>query len=539
MNSLYRKLRITDWWHWFVGLGAFLWILSRSGMNPKRITYPCQQAAIPIAASWVLAIVAFFAGSIILKRFAKLSATTVVIVGIAWFIGIYPDSSRSDDYSPASLPVWEVENPISTIYVMDSVPSTSGSLAAGDASVPDEYLNDPAIDTILQLMANDGIMLHKTALQPDGIVGADNIVVIKGNFQWTSRNTTSTDRIKGLVWQILQHPDGFTGEILVCDNTQNFGTGLAENDNNSEDELQSIPDVVNTFFAKGYPVYLRDWTDLWDVVASEYSDGDYDNGYVYETETRISYPKFQSPSGNHFISMRNGIWDSDIEEYDSSRLCIINFPVTKAHAMAGATLAVKNWIGLMTTAYWDPRYGGWENMHYTYYWGEYALVARAMAVTFPRLTLIDAAWVSGQNANVLLDLTNTKMLVASTDPVAASWYAAKYIVTPNATNPGMTDPDLPSARYYTTIRRWTTFLHDSTGYPCTHDSSLISVYDRYLTKKRIKLTDETFVDNMGGDGDGVPEAGETVQLIFDFANTYDDAITDLTINCALIPFSSR
>ena len=105
--------------------------------------------------------------------------------------------------------------------------------------------------------------MHKTSTHPAGIVGADNIVIIKGNFQWTSRNTTSTDRIKGLIWQILQHPDGFSGEILVCDNTQEIGTGINQDDNNSEDPNQSILDVVNTFNAKGHPVYYLDWNYEW------------------------------------------------------------------------------------------------------------------------------------------------------------------------------------------------------------------------------------------------------------------------------------
>jgi len=77
-------------------------------------------------------------------------------------------------------------------------------------------------------------------------VGSDNLDIIKGTFQWNSRNPTSTDRVKGLIWHILNPPDGFSGEILVCDNTQQIGTGINENDNNSEDPLQSIPDVVST-----------------------------------------------------------------------------------------------------------------------------------------------------------------------------------------------------------------------------------------------------------------------------------------------------
>ena len=243
-----------------------------------------------------------------------------------------------------TLLTWEVQNPVSTVFVMDSIPSTSGSLAAGNSTVPNEYLVDFAIDNLLVLMQSKNIYFHKTALHPSGIVGSDNIVVIKGNFQWTSRNTTSTDRIKGVIWKILQHPDGFTGEIIVCDNTQNYA--IDQNDNNSEDPQQSIVDVVNTFSSKGYPVSLRDWSNIYNVVVQEYSAGNYTEGFVYESATKISYPKFTSHYGHYNISLRYGIWNSNSSSYDLDRLCIIDFPVLKAHSWSGATIAVKNWVGV-------------------------------------------------------------------------------------------------------------------------------------------------------------------------------------------------
>jgi hypothetical protein len=327
------------------------------------------------------------------------------------------------------------------------------------------------------MMAEKNIFFHKTAAQPSGIVGSDNIVIIKGNFQWTSRNTTSTDRIKGFIWQILQHPNGFTGEILVCDNTQEIGTGINHGDNNSEDQAQSIVDVVNTFYSKGYPVYYLDWNYIWSVVAEEYSEGSYEDGFVYEPASKISYPKFQSPSEEQYISLRYGIWDSTSQAYNSEQLCIIDFPVLKAHSMAGSTIGVKNWIGVLTTAYANPRYGGWQQMHHQYLFGQYALVARVMSETYPELTILDAAWTSTQDPNVLAGVVNTKMLLASLDPSAVSWYAAKFILTPVALRPWETDPDRPNSKYRNNLTAWTACLQDS-GYTCTMDSIEISVYDR-------------------------------------------------------------
>jgi hypothetical protein len=506
MNSHKCRFNIKRYWFWLVGFFALLWILLRSGTNPKRLTYPCQRAAMPIATSWLLAVAAFFGGSLLLRRFAKVCGVGILIAGTIWFVGALPEFVKSEMKPLPSLPTWEVADPISTVFVMDSIPHTAGSLAAGNASVPDSCLPDPAIDTLLLMMEKKGIFLHKTIQHTDGLVGSDNVVVIKGNWQWTSRNTTSADRVKGLIWRILNHPDGFSGEILVCDNTQDIGTGINQQDNNSEDTAQSIPDVVNTFYAKGYPVHYLDWKYLWSTVAAEYSSGDYNDGYVYESWSKITYPKFRSPSGDYYISMRYGVWDSLSANYNSSRLCIIDFPVLKAHSMAGSTIAVKNWIGMLTTAYSSERFGGSTNMHNTYFFGTYALVARVMAATFPRLSIVDAAWTTTYGPSNLTWIQNTKMLLGSTDPVAVSWYAAKFVLTPIARYPDQTNPDNPGGSYNVKLINWNSFLHDSAGFACTKDSSRISVYDRRVLGESEYLCGDANEDK-------VIDAGDVVYLI--------------------------
>jgi hypothetical protein len=441
-----------------------------------------------------MAVLGFLAGSLVLRRVGKWGSLLTVVFGVVWFLNYHIEPAQSSPNTIESLPVWTVDDPVSSVYVMDVLPPTAGSLAAGDASVPDEYLVDPAMDTMIAMLEAHGTWLHRTTEHPQGVVGADNVVIIKGNFQWTQHNTTSTDRIKGLIWRILQHPDGFTGDIIVADNTQDHGTGINGGDNNSEDYNQCIIDVVSTFFAKGYPVYVLDWLDIREDVCLEYHHGDMTDGYYYDLWTKVSYPKFQSPSGNHYISVANGIWDDVAEEYDADKLCLIDFPVLKQHVMSGATIAVKNWIGLLTTAYQEERYDGWENMHYIWFWGPYALVSRVMEVTYPRLTFVDAAWVNTINATPTYGWVNTNMLLASTDPMAVSWYAAKHILTPIATDPYITNPDRAAARY----------CRDSTDIFCiTKDSTEIAVFDRSL-----------FDDCVDPDGDGVCDAGDNCPGVF-------------------------
>lgn len=414
----------------------------------------------------------------------------VLIICLSFFLlGVIPGIGYFS-LNNTTLPAWQVQNPVSKVFVLESIPPTSGSLAAGDSTVPNEYLIDPAIDTLLMLLETEGIYLHRTNSQPTGLVGADNVVIIKGNFQWTGRNTTNTDRIKGLIWRILQHPEGFNGEIIVCDNTQIIGTGIDDGDNNSDDPQQSILDVVSTFKSKGYPVYLKDWLDFWDVVVNEYSSGDSSDGFVYDPLTKVSYPKFNSLSGNYQISLKHGIWNSNTSTYDPDRLCLINFPVLKAHDWSGATIALKNWIGVLTTAYENERYGSHQAMHEDYFFGSFALVAKVLASTFPDLTIVDATWTNTRDNNGHLDIINTKTLLASTDPCAASWYAAKFILTPIAINPTQTDPDYVGGTYTyrNNLVAWTNCLKDS-GFAVTIDSSEISVYN--LATIPVELTSFT------------------------------------------------
>ena len=55
----------------------------------------------------------------------------------------------------------------------------------------------------------------------------------------------------------MNHPQGFEGEILICDNQEsqivpdNYLGGFTDLSNNSDDPEQSIIDVVNTFKQKG------------------------------------------------------------------------------------------------------------------------------------------------------------------------------------------------------------------------------------------------------------------------------------------------
>ena len=51
------------------------------------------------------------------------------------------------------------------------------------------------------------------------------MVIIKVNCQWDERGGTNTDLLKALIQGLIDHPDGFTGEIIVSDNGQSETRG--------------------------------------------------------------------------------------------------------------------------------------------------------------------------------------------------------------------------------------------------------------------------------------------------------------------------
>ena len=56
------------------------------------------------------------------------------------------------------------------------------------------------------------------------MISSDDIVLIKVNAQWKYRGCTNTDLIRGLVQRILDHPDKFTGEVVIFENGQGRGS---------------------------------------------------------------------------------------------------------------------------------------------------------------------------------------------------------------------------------------------------------------------------------------------------------------------------
>ncbi len=461
----HRHARRAKWTFWGVGLGSLAWLLLRSGTNPKRLAYPCQRVALANSAGFlgylvsVLGLGHFYHH--LRRRGASLTGVGLFVMALALLFALTTANlPLTPVYAELTLPAWTSASAVSNVFAVSGVPAPECSLDGGalPATPPCNdaayALRDAGMDSLVAEMEARGDYFYRTAEHAAGIVAANDVVVIKINNQWANNGTpqgrlsTNSDALKGLIWRILQHPNTFTGEVVVVENTQGVVGDWDVTPANAQDTGQSYQDVINAFQGLGYPVSLFRWDDLngsrvaggnvgdAGYPVGEYANGNNDNAYIMLEDSagsatnELSYPKFQTARGTR-ISMRYGVWSGSA--YDSGRLTLINMPVLKQHGMAGATIAWKNFIGFVTVGDNTARFGGWDEMH-GYFWGyqelgdtTYGLLGRQLAlIRAPDLNVVDAIWVANDNYDGTA--TRQDILLASTDPFAVDWYASEYVL---------------------------------------------------------------------------------------------------------------
>jgi hypothetical protein len=303
------------------------------------------------------------------------------------------------------------------------------------------------------------------------------VVVVKINYQWPERGGTNTDLLRGVIRCLVDHPDTFSGEIVVCENAQfNSTQGFDRAENNAQDHGLSPHDVVVWFQDLGYTVSHFDWTLVRGISVDEYSEDDTDNGYVVyphdaQLNGRVSYPKFQTDYGT-CISLKYGIWDPDSSTYDREHLKFINVPVLKSHhATYGATVCVKHYMGVVTGLLSTNSHNAIRN----------GILGALMGEIQPAdLNILDCIWI---NANpysgpqtTYEGATRRDELVASLDPIAIDIWSVKNILIPAFIDNGYSppwpypsaDPDDPSSAFRTYLDNSMNWLLDA-GYDVTND----------------------------------------------------------------------
>ncbi len=439
------------------GVLALLWLVSRSGTRPSRLSYPCQQAALSTAAlafgvPFVAAVVSMRGrlgvllqtgyGKMAAGGLAALSMVMLAVASVGDQCPVVPMLEPPPDYQP-------------DVYLVSDVRGVEPGRHGG-------------VDDLVALMGAYGLKLHRSDTTgdtsgPDGLIDPDDVVLIKVNGQWDERGGTNTDVLRGVIRRVVEHPSGFVGEIVVGENTQGYRTTFDLTDSNAEDHSQSVQDVVDDFYGEGWDVSTIRWDAIRFASVNEYSDDDMDNGYVVgpaDPETLItpSYPKFRSAAGT-YISYMHGVWTPTTQTYDPDRLVVINMPVFKTHWYYGITAAVKNHMGVVSM-------GVAQNSHGNVACG--GMGTLLAEIRMPDLNILDCIWILARCGTGEVGpsapyeaATRREQLVAGTDPVALDVWATKYIMMPQIIENGYTyadyhtrqDPDNPASRFRNYIDR--------------------------------------------------------------------------------------
>jgi hypothetical protein len=426
-----------------LGILSLIWLIVRTGTRPTRMTYPCQRAAlanatvllggvtIPIAArlpryvlrdrterAWVKKVV----GAIEI-----VAAAAVVVAIVLTLTGLGGPGGRSMSEMKAaaatlSLPALRSSAPdASNIYAAENIPTAS----------------EHGVDSLIQVMAGNGLNFFKSATAgkaagPTGLIGKNDVVLIKVNGEWRWRGETNSDVVKGLINAIVNHPDGFTGEVVIVENGQwdSYMDNRPDNQNpdatNAEDTHQSFNDVANMFAAAGHKVSVYDWTAVQTNDVNEFNTGDARDGYVYVPEIEEGYPKFTTVYGTQ-ISLRYGPWTGS--SYDGSRLKMLNVPVLKDHGNM-PTNAVKHWMGVQDL--WKRT----NDAPHTPMVTEGIFGKVMLKSHYPELNISDCIWVTPAGGpNAPYDkAVRLNRLVASQDPIALDYYCGKYVLEPVSGN---------------------------------------------------------------------------------------------------------
>ncbi len=357
--------------------------------------------------------------------------------------------------SPPPAPVVEGR---STIFHVSDVPQSDWSPA--NAPAADWQATHVGVDALLDLMSENGLKLHRSQTSsphgsPQGLISSHDVVLIKINAQWEERGMTNTDVVRGLIRRILDHPDGFSGEVVIVENGQMSKHHLAEPATNNDefaDHSQSYQGIVDLFASQGYRVSLYNWSALRAQVP-DWDEGDNHQGYVAAGPYPLNYPKFVTSHGTH-ISLHRGIWDGS--DYAVGRLKFINMPVLKSHLWFGVTASVKNFLGVMSKhvgaeeAGVDP-YAFSFHAALTEEFNGLApgLPGSLMALRYPTLNVLDAIYVSPRG-NRTQDATyqatpRQGALLASLDPIALDYYASKYVLLPVQNAVGVSSQQIENA----------------------------------------------------------------------------------------------
>lgn len=318
------------------------------------------------------------------------------------------------------------------------------------------------------------------------IIDKEDIVILKPNAQWWNQGMTNTDAMKAFIEEVLAMP-GFKGEIIIAenhhfpeDNSRGWTTQYRNGKFNYNELIQYFNDkgyhnVTKYHWHDGGPSRQPSWGGAENgglVDGPDEGDGYkwcYDLVYTAPTGRKclMNYPIFTSSYSKIRIDFKNGAWKDG--KYIDKPVKFINFSALNHHGQTGVTASIKNYLGIvdMTCGYRGLRPEGYHNFHSIgfsnltkisfilsrlgwKFYGPYIGGAVGMfmkTVRMADLNIITAEWVGWGSRTDLSKRAHTKTILASRDPIALDYYAAKYVLLPATPREGeshyyrFNDPD--------------------------------------------------------------------------------------------------
>ncbi|KKN26405.1 hypothetical protein LCGC14_0875080 [marine sediment metagenome] len=422
----------------FVAVLSTIWLILRTGRKPTRIVYPCQQVAVSNIKIFRYALLAPIPPTLFsLRRSTGLMKPILILSTLltSSFILVNNPSILSFDTSsenrtriPLTLsPQTALASNSSDLFFIQNVSGEGGNM-------------DQGFSSLIELMEAQGLYFYKNVSQSSGLIGSNDVVILKVNGQWAYHGGTNTDLVKSVINAIVSHPDGFTGEVVISDNGQGLGS-MSHSQANSFDHTQSNSDVADLFDT--YQVSTFGWDPIRSRTVGDFDDGNFMDGYVRnsswnsETEIYVSYPKFTTEFGT-YISFKKGVWDNTTG-FDSNRLKVINMPVLKSHFRYGVTGCVKHYMGVPQGSIKLSVHPSIPHEHFSIAQGGMATLM--VETRAPILNILDMIWI---NANPLessglygpsayYSYTRfTDIIGASQDPVALDYWASKNVLMATA-----------------------------------------------------------------------------------------------------------
>jgi hypothetical protein len=397
------------------------------------------------------------------------------------FCGACDGVKTGDRGKGPAVPLAAAETPLS----QGNSGSQGGPSSAGGSAVFVKENTDGADDGVARLLSGmRGLSFYKQGGAP-GIIGPEDVALIKINSQWAERGGTNTDLLKSLIQYIVSHPEGFRGEVIIADNGQSMfgsrrsGGSLDWDNTNSRDRLQSAQDVADYFDGQGYRVSGVLWDRITRTRVGEFEEGDTADGFVAEDRPQstgiiLSYAKFTTKYGTP-VSFKKGIWNAAAGRYDSDKLKVINAPVLKSHGQYQVTGAIKSYMGTPSNSL--------TNMSAHNSVGRGGMGTQMAKTRFPAITILDMIWITpdgGPNAPYSRAVQKNT-IAASVDPVALDYWASKNVLMPAAQAVGnrrytAMDPDSREPGAFGYWLRLSMEELQKNGYPVTMDAGAISVY---------------------------------------------------------------